>query len=334
MFPAFNKVGIGLRPRVEMVSSMQCLSLWSLELSICHGYRGINRPFQLSMVSPEGRGSLVPLGVSEELEGSRRYVCRDGKEMRVSRGQGWKGSLYARQSSLDFIFLSPDQLCIMEVKLWVVIWGVHWRPARLDDKSLFQWFLQVVVQEWDQLQELRKWPGEGGMSVDWCEMLEIKGHVTEGLQMQAKEKHVSEDVLKAATVRLWWWWFKTGNLREDSVFSLMEKRQFGQISWFWGTSRISRGVGTHNLEAAREHEYSFVSVHFLFSERQVSLKKKKKFFFIIKCFFLVWHSCNDPMESKSEMNCSILLGNICLKKKKRCGSEGYKGRKVKDCSWQ
>lgn len=63
-------------------------------------------------------------------------------------------------------------------------------------------------------------------------MLEIKGHVTEGLQMQAKEKHVSEDVLKAAAVRLWWWWFETGNLREDRVFSLMEKRQCGQISWF------------------------------------------------------------------------------------------------------
>lgn len=88
MFPAFNKVGIGLRPRVEMVSSMQCLSLWSLELSICHGYRGINRPSQLSMVSPEGRGRLVPLGVSEELEGSRRYVCRDGKEMTGARLEG------------------------------------------------------------------------------------------------------------------------------------------------------------------------------------------------------------------------------------------------------
>lgn len=38
-------------------------------------------------LSPEGRESLVPLGVSEELKGSRRYVCRDGKEMRVRRGQ-------------------------------------------------------------------------------------------------------------------------------------------------------------------------------------------------------------------------------------------------------
>ena len=60
-------------------------------------------------------------------------------------------------------------------------------------------------------------------------MLEIKGHATEGLQMQAKEKHVSEDVLKFAAVRSWWWCFETGNLGEKG---LMEKTQCGQISWF------------------------------------------------------------------------------------------------------
>ena len=83
-------------------------------------------------MSPEGRESLVPLGVSEELERSRRYVCRDGKESK--QGPDWKGSLYARQSSLDFIFLSPDQLCIVKVKLSVVT------QESLDDKRLFQWF--------------------------------------------------------------------------------------------------------------------------------------------------------------------------------------------------
>lgn len=60
-------------------------------------------------------------------------------------------------------------------------------------------------------------------------MLEIKGHVTEGLQMQTKEKHVSEGVLKAAAVRSWWWCFETGDLGEEG---LMEKRQCGHISWF------------------------------------------------------------------------------------------------------
>lgn len=55
MFPEFNKVGIGLRPGVETVNGMRCLSLWSWELSICRGYRGINRPFQLSMVRGKGQ---------------------------------------------------------------------------------------------------------------------------------------------------------------------------------------------------------------------------------------------------------------------------------------
>ena len=36
------------------------------------------------------------------------YVCRDGKESK--QGPDWKGSLYARQSSLDFIFLSCERV--------------------------------------------------------------------------------------------------------------------------------------------------------------------------------------------------------------------------------
>lgn len=52
-------------------------------------------------------------------------------EMRVIRGQATKGGLYARESSLDLILLSPDQLCVVEVSCLVAAWGVHWRPARL-----------------------------------------------------------------------------------------------------------------------------------------------------------------------------------------------------------
>lgn len=55
----------------------------------------------------------------------QRWERNESKE-----GPGWKSSLYARQSSLDFIFLSPDQLCIVEVKLSVVT------QESLDDKRL------------------------------------------------------------------------------------------------------------------------------------------------------------------------------------------------------
>lgn len=79
----------------------------------------------------------MPLGVSEELEGSRRYVCRDGERNESKEGPGWKGSLYARQSSLDFVFPFTRSALRVEVKLSV-------STESLDDRDSV--VLQVVVQ--------------------------------------------------------------------------------------------------------------------------------------------------------------------------------------------
>lgn len=86
MFPEFNNVGIGLRHGDEMVNSMQYLPLWSLELSIYLGYRGIIRSFQHSTVRGKGQVPWDPRGrvLTSLTEGGH-------SQGRLPRGEGHWG---------------------------------------------------------------------------------------------------------------------------------------------------------------------------------------------------------------------------------------------------